>query len=119
MIYLYFQDDDGKSMSKVTRNAVKTDVYTIYWYLHIKQDKDHIRRYAFCPIDESTFEYKDEKFVKTMVTTIDKVKNIPCFGYDTTDKKRFPFSKIYIVEYIKPDQYKMVEVNSYIGSDYF
>ena len=124
-LYLYFKPDSliYKINQKRTEDIIRKgkvvspkydyDVYT-WQYL---SDYNIRRRFKLMTIDKSNYYLKDSVFVKKNAKTFEQIKNNSSIFYDSTDTKRFPFRKIFIAEYIATNQYKIVQVQTYMGSD--
>ena len=123
-LYLFFNENSNNGMSKearIQKEVIKNGRimypkydYDIYTYLNEKRKS----RYRLATINKSVYSVKDSIFVKKYSKTFDQVKHLENLYYDTRDTKRFPFNKVFIVEYISPNKYKVIQVDSYMGSDY-
>jgi hypothetical protein len=116
-VYLYFKEDRAHGIHKEHRRD-GNDEYSIYWY-RIPKDtgrKNHI--YAYSPINAEKYTYANNSIIKS-VKTIFELDDISEFGYDTRDQKRFPFKRVFIVEDLGTNQHKIIQVNTYMGSDYY
>ncbi|MCZ4245077.1 hypothetical protein [Pedobacter punctiformis] len=124
-LYLYFKPD---SLTYKTTQKENTDIvrkgkvfsakydYDIYtWQYFTEGNIRH--RYRLMTINKPEFSFKDSTFVKNKAMTFAQIKSNKSIYFDSTDSKRFPFRKVFVVEYISSNKYKLVEVKTYIGSD--
>jgi hypothetical protein len=121
-VYLYFKEDLSKHIYKGFANLKATNEdkeekrYDVYWYKLTNKKNGRPLIFAYVPVNMHKFEYKDESFVKSSVKTIEQLQDIDSFGYDTRDEKRFPFKKVYIVEYVAHNMYKVIQVETHLSS---
>ncbi|MGB4776449.1 MAG: hypothetical protein WBP45_14830 [Daejeonella sp.] len=100
---------------KKNKKYIPKTIYDVYGYqLGESREKD---RYKFTTINRDNYCMRDSNFVRKNAKQFKSVKDIKGFFYDSTDYKRFPFKCVFIVEYIDVNRYKVVQVNTYIGSD--
>lgn len=127
-LYLFVEESHEKGMFKETRKNeafIRPDKninrpeyeYDIYTYVFISKNTTRQYKYKLVTINKNNYCIRDRTFIKN-VKQFNNVKNIPGFSYDTSDYKRFPFKKVFIVEKFAANQYKVIEVSTYIGSDY-
>ncbi len=127
-LYLYFKADSARRSFKETiknegytrRGKIYLPVeYEVYGIIYISEDKktEHLKR-MFVNLNKNVYCVIDSNILKSkkMVPYKD-LRNIKGIYEDVSDKKRFPYGKVFIVEEIERNQYKVVEVQSYIGSD--
>jgi hypothetical protein len=126
-LYLFFEENPAKGMfkenrkiealirpeKKINRSAYEYDIYTY----RFSRDTPREYRYKLVTINKENYCIRDSTFIKN-VKQFNDVKNIKGFSYDTSDYKRFPYKKVFIVEKFATNQYKVIEVSTYIGSDY-
>jgi hypothetical protein len=123
-LYLFFKEDTSNGMSKQQRKndnqVVKNGKiisgkydYDIYIFL----DKAISFSLKLATIDKKNYCIKDSLFVKKYAKSYKQLKANKNIYYDTRDKK-FPYKKVFIVEYINQNQYKIIQVDAYMGSDY-
>ncbi len=127
-LYLFFEENTVKGMYKITRKDeafIRPDKninrpeyeYDIYDYEYSLQDTTRKYTCKLVTVNKNNYCIRDSTFIKN-VKQFNDVKNIKGFSYDTSDYKRFPFKKVFIVEKFATNQYKVIEVSTYIGSDY-
>ena len=127
-LYLFFEENAAKGMYKITRKVsgvIRPDKkinrpeyeYDIYDYEYSLQDTTRKYTCKLVTVNKDNYCIRDSSFIKN-VKQFNDVKNIKSFSYDTSDYKRFPFKKVFIVEKFATNQYKIIEVSTYIGSDY-
>lgn len=121
-LYLLFDGD-----YKVTRSQLSTtinkqyfpDEFDIYGQESI-DGKSKILRLYFSTINKYRHHVTDSLEMKNLkLFPFHKVASIKNIHFDSDDKRNFPFAKIYMVEKLTPNQFKIIEVRSYIGSDEF
>ncbi|MFM6954435.1 MAG: hypothetical protein ACKOWL_05565 [Sphingobacteriaceae bacterium] len=125
-LYLLFKENIAKGMFKESRKDealirpekkkyIPEYKYVIYGYqLGADREGD---RYKFATMNINNYCIRDSNFVKKNVKEFDAIKNIKGFFYDTSYKE-FPYKRVFIVDYINANQYKVIEVSTYLGSDY-
>lgn len=124
-IYILFRENDSLGMqkytyiqseviSKSTRNKAK-NIYDVYGF-QLKETREK-NRFKFATININNFCTRDSDFVKKNAKELHKIKDTKGFSFDSTDTKRFPFNRVFIVEYINENLYKVIQVNTYVGSD--
>ena len=124
-LYIFFQENLEKGMYKITRKSeaqirpkkkinIPEYEYDIYTYQYTLQDTTRRRRYKLQTLSKSNYCIRDSSFMKRNVKQFEVLKNI---YYDIFDHKNFPFSRVFIVEYISANQYKVIQVSTYLGSD--
>lgn len=127
-LYLYFEADSAGQSIKETRlnegysrrGKVYLPVeYETYGIKYISDDKKNElydilflnpNKNVYCVIDSNILKSKKAVPYKNL-------KSIKGIYEEVSDKKRFPYRKLFIVEQIDKNQYKVAEVQSYIGSD--
>lgn len=123
-LYLLFKKDNNGIMSKQERKSDNQVVkkgkiisgkynYDVYIFL----DKATQFSLKLATIDKKTYCIKDSSFVKKHAKSYEQVKTNKNIYYDSRDKK-FPYEKVFVVDYINKNQYKDIQVNTYMGSDY-
>lgn len=123
-LYLLFKKDDNDMMSKQQRKSNNQVIkkgkiisgkydYDVYIFL----DKATSFSLKLATNDKTTFCIKDSSFVKKHAKSYEQVKTNKNIYYDSRDKN-FPYEKVFVVEYINQNQYKVIQVDTYIGSDY-
>ena len=121
--YLYFKEDTLRQILKqrnftTDRNNHKYGYDVYVFKINTRTgNKDHL--YAYTPLDSNKYIYVNKKFIQSSIKTIDELDKIEAFGYDTTDQRRFPFKRVFIVEFISNNKYKVIQVNSFINSNYY
>jgi len=126
-LYLYFEADSAKSLKETRliegytrRGKVQLPVeYEIYEIKYISEDKktEHLKK-MFVNLNKNVYCVIDSNILKSKKAVPYKdLRSIKGIYEDVSDKKRFPYRKLFIVEQIEKNQYKVVEVQSYIGSD--
>jgi hypothetical protein len=125
-LYLFFEENAAKGMYKITRKVsgvIRPDKkinrpeygYDIYGYqLGADRESD---RYKFATMNINNYCIRDSNFVKKNIKEFDAIKNTKGFFYDTS-YKGFPYKRVFIIEYISANQYKVIQVSTYLGSDY-
>jgi hypothetical protein len=121
-LYLYFKEDTSKHIYKVFEilkaHNNKEEKVDVFCY-NLDERKDGKRLVlAYIPINSQIFNYRDESFLQSSVKKIEQIKDIDALKYGIAEKG-FPFKKVYIVEYMSPNKYKVTQVTSYIGSNYY
>ncbi len=125
-LYIFFKENPLKGMYKTTYKdsaVIRPDKkinrpayeYDIYTYTYVLQDTTRKRRYKLETISKDNYCVRDSNFMKKNTKQFDVLKNI---RYDIFDYKRFPYKRVFIVEYLSTNQYKVIEVSTYLGSDY-
>lgn len=125
-LYINFEENPGKGMYKITRKSsavLRPDKkintpeyeYDIYTYQYALQDTTRKRRYKLQTLSKSTYCVRDSGFMKRNAKPFEVLNKIE---YDIFDTKRFPYKRVFIVEYLSPNQYKVIQVSTYLGSDY-
>lgn len=124
-LYILFKENNDAGMSKQVRKDEKAVIkngrtisqkydYDLYTYVDSKSSS----RYKLATIDKNNFFIANTSFAKKHAVTFDQIKANKNIYYDSRDFKRFPYKRIFIVEYLKNNQYKVIQVDSYMGSDY-
>lgn len=123
-LYILFKEDNivmSKQVRKSEKPVVKNGKiisdrfdYDIYTY----SDSSNSQRYRLATINKNDYWITTTSFVKRNGVKFSQIKNIKNIHYDTTDFKKFPYRKVFVVEYLKNNQYKVIQVNTYMGSDY-
>lgn len=126
-LYLFFEENPSKGMFKESRKVeaiIRPEKkinrpeyeYDIYGYqLGAIRESD---RYKFATININNYCIRDSNFVKKNTKEFNDIKNTKGFFYDTSDYKRFPYKRVFIVECLSANQYKVIQVSTYLGSDY-
>lgn len=123
-LYLLFKKVNNGIMSKQQRKSDNQVVkkgkiisrkydYDVYMFL----DKATQFSLKLATTDKKTLCIKDSSFVKKHAKSYEQVKTNKNIYYDSRDKK-FPYEKVFVVEYINQNQYKAIQVDTYMGSDY-
>lgn len=124
-LYLYFKPDslsykmnykqakDITRKGKVVSPRYDYDVYTWQYF----SDSKIRQRYKLITVNKGNYSFRDSAFVKTKAKTFKQMRKNKAIFYDSSDAKRFLFRNIFIVEYTSPNKYKIVQVQSYIGSN--
>ena len=124
-LYLVFKKETTDVMSKqqrknssaVVRNG-KT-ISTAYDYdTYTFVDKKYSRHFKVATINKNKFSIKTAAFVIKNGTTFEQLKDNEKIYFDSTDSKRFPYRKVFVVEELDKNRYKVIQVNTYMGSDY-
>ncbi|MGE6220674.1 hypothetical protein ACQKCH_12675 [Nubsella zeaxanthinifaciens] len=98
---------DGRTISR----AYDYDIYTF-------KDTEHSRYLKLATINKDIFFIKNATFVKRNGILFEKIKGNDNIYFDSTDAKNFPYRRIFVVEALDKDKFKVIQVNTYIGSDY-
>jgi hypothetical protein len=125
-LYLFFEENAAKGMYKITRKSeaiirpkkkinIPEYEYDIYTYQYTLQDTTRRRRYKLQSLNKNNYCIRDSSFMKRNVKKFEVLKNI---HYDIFDHKNFPYSRVFIVEYISANQFKVIQVSTYLGTDY-
>ncbi|WP_449439586.1 hypothetical protein [Pedobacter steynii] len=126
-LYLYFEADSAKSLKQTRLNEGYTRrgkvylpvEYETYGIKYISNDKEsEIYDILFLNPNKNVYCVIDSNILKSKkVVPYKDLRGIKGIYEEVSDKKRFPYRKLFIVEQIEKNQYKVVEVQSYIGSD--
>jgi hypothetical protein len=125
-LYIFFQENHSKGMFKESRKDealirpekkkyIPEYEYDIYTYQYTLQDTTRRRRYKLQTLNKNNYCIRDSSFMKRNVKKFEVLKNI---HYDIFDHKNFPYSRVFIVEYISANQFKVIQVSTYLGTDY-
>lgn len=120
-VYIMFRQDSSNGTHKEhvllrPDNHLPEEKYEIYWYKVKSKKSGRDQTFAYVPIAMKKYIIKNEDFLKRSVSSIDELQMIDAFGYDSRDQKRFPYQRVFIVDYLSPDHYKVIQVNTYLGS---
>lgn len=125
ILYLFFKERISDGMSKQHRkndNSVKKNGKTIsekYDYdIYTYSDENNSFRYRLATDDKNRYSVKDQAFFMKNGITYDKLKKNKNIYYDSSDLKNFPYAKVFILEYVSQNKYKLIQVGTYLGSDY-
>ena len=73
---------------------------------------------VFSTININRYSVTDSVSIKKLkIVPFKNLRFLKGIYYDTSDKKNFPYAKVFIIEQITKSQFKIIEVHSYIGSD--
>lgn len=124
-LYLFFKEDLNTGMIKQERTdehatlkngkiiSSKRD-YSIYTF----RDKSNSSHYKLSTINKSVFCIKDGLFAKKHAISYLEISTNKNIYYDSRDSRNFPYEKVFVVEYINENEYKVIQVHTYMGSDY-
>ncbi|WP_340380837.1 hypothetical protein [Daejeonella sp.] len=93
--------------------------YDVYYYRGLPAKSGPKKEFAFATIDKTYYYIADSTFLLHSTKKIDEVLNIEGIGYDTSDTKRYPFKKVFIVEFLAENKYKVIQVNTFIGTEFY
>ena len=112
-LYLFFKADSAKRMYKIPFNIGKGKpvIYDL-----VDETRRPIVNFAYVPIDVRKSYFVDSTFVKRRTRTLDQVKGDSNFLRDTRDRE-YPYRRVFIVEFISPNRFEVIQVDSYIGSE--
>jgi hypothetical protein len=125
-LYIIFQENHSKGIFKESRKDgalirlekkkyIPEYEYDIYGYqLGADRESD---RYKFVTMNINNYCIRDSNFVRKNAKEFDAIKNTKGFFYDTS-YKAFPYKRVFIVEYISANQYTVIQVSTYLGTDY-
>lgn len=129
-LYLFFQENSERTIFKQTRSdtalynrttKLRSPAYNydIYAYTNLIDKKGIKRVLAFSPQDKNQYFISDTTFVAFAAKKIDEIINISGIFFPVDDKRYFPFNRVYIVEYLSENKFKIIEVDTFIGQDFF
>jgi len=124
-LYLFFESDSNtlkferKQTPTYLNGQYFPDGYDIYAVKTISDDKKKmILTLLFATINKDRYRVTDSIELKTKkVIPFKNVFQLKGIRNDTSDKKNFPYAKVFIVEKLSANQFKIIQVHSYIGSD--
>ena len=124
-LYLYFTPDSPnykytRSQNPVTLHGIPyPDAADIYSTKYLSEDGTYwIRNSYFVTINKNRYRVTDSlEFKALKPVPYQNLPNIKDVGIDTSDKLNFPFRNVYVIEKLSPNQFKVVQVSTYIGSD--
>lgn len=124
-LYLYFQTDTSKRIYKtsieskaiISNNKIESSGYNydIYHYSYISVDGktkwiyqlfSTVNHNKYCVVDNSVFR-------KHKILPYNKLEKIRGLISDQWDNKNFDYSKVFIIEKISENQFKIVQVQLY------
>jgi len=124
-LYLFFESDSNSL--KVERKQTPTysngeylpDRYDVYGFKTIDKERNIvIVNLPFATINKYRYRVTDSVEVKgKTIIPLKNVLRLRDVHYDILEKRHFPYSKIFIVEKLSANQFKIIQVHSYIGSD--
>ena len=124
-LYLYFSPDSNsyklirKQNASIINNQYFPDEVDVYGLKFISENGTNIiYKLFFSTTNKNRYSVTDSLGLKGK--KIVPFKNLPLtkgIQFDSTDKKNFPYAKVFIIEKIAKEQFKIIQVQSYIGSD--
>jgi len=115
-LYLLFKADSAKKMYKIPFDSGDTRLVAYDFVVPLADGRK--AHYAYTPLNMQDFIWVDSNFVKRHAKTFGQVKANPNLGYDSQDQKRYPYKRVFILEFWRPNRFKLIEVTSYIGSEH-
>lgn len=121
-LYLYFDSSNTslyfKDYQKTTIKVKGKRVPYRYETYHFKILPENIKRVALVNDNLDNYKIVDSLFVKKYAVAINDIKNVSKIRFDTYNNKRFPYSKVYVLELISLNKYKLFEVRTMLDSNY-
>lgn len=116
-IYVFFDAAKGGS-HKIRRGAESPSANDIYIFNVIDIRNGKPRKIVLNSVDLTKSKIENEVFAKENGRLITDLELIKAFDYDTFNDVKFPFKKVYILEFQSKNVYKVTNVVTYIGSDF-
>ena len=124
-LYLYFSPDSNsyKLIREQTPSIINKqyfpDKYEVFGLDYTSDDgKYYVSSIVFSTININRYSVTDSVSIKKLkIVPFKNLRFLKGIYYDTSDKKNFPYARVFIIEQITKSQFKIIEVHSYIGSD--
>ncbi|CAM3995225.1 hypothetical protein SAMN06265348_10147 [Pedobacter westerhofensis] len=121
-LYLYFDSSNTslyyKDHEKTTIKVKGKRVPYMYETYHFKILSENVKWVAFVNDHLENYKIVDSLFLKKYAVAINDIKNASKIRFDTYDKRRFPYNKLYIIELGSMNKYKLFEVRTMLDSNY-
>ncbi len=124
-LYLLFKPDstcfkwERKQTPSYINNQYFPDRYDVYGVKTINNTrKRETLTLLFSTINKNRYRITDSvEMKKRTIIPYKDVLQVKGIHFDTSDQTHFPYTNVFIVEQLDLNQFKIIQVQSYIGSD--